>query len=179
MIKLRNYLEKTHPIKIILHLTTIFLIIYLIGVLWVFFIGEPIKSLELGQDKKVTEIFLHNLNVSLLILLIGSITGGCYSVIIIFLNGYILGKLLQYLTIHKMLYTVPPGLLPHAIIEIFTLCIFSAISMLPILMLYYFLTSPKQILRNIIYFCLKALICAIFMLLIAALLECHASKIPV
>jgi len=78
-----------------------------------------------------------------------------------------------------MLYTVPPGLLPHAIIEIFTLCIFSAISMLPILMLYYFLTSPKQIPRNIIYFCLKALICAIFMLLIAALLECHASKIPV
>jgi len=92
MIKLRNYLEKTHPIKIILHLTTIFLIIYLIGVLWVFFIGEPIESLELEQDKKVTEIFLHNLNVSLLILLIGSITGGCYSVIIIFLNGYILGK---------------------------------------------------------------------------------------
>ena len=77
-----------------------------------------------------------------------------------------------------MLYTVHQDYYPRYYRDIYIVYIFGNIY-LPILMLYYFLTSPKQIPRNIIYFCLKALICAIFMLLIAALLECHASKIPV
>ncbi|MEY8353199.1 stage II sporulation protein M [Lachnospiraceae bacterium 54-53] len=178
MIKLNDYLEKKPPKQIVFILISFFLVIYFLGVLKGVLSGEPLNDLELGQNKYVSDIYLNNLKVSLSILLMGTITGGVYSIIVMFLNGFILGKLLQYLAINNMLYIVPAGLLPHAIIEIFSLCMFSAISMFPILMLYHFLKSSAKIPCNIIIFSLKILVFSIIALFAASLLECYVSNVP-
>ena len=177
MKKLHKYIEENQVTKFILIFMVIYFFLYLLGVCIGFIFGQEISSIDIGQDKDLIGIFLNNLILGISIVILGSFTGGFYSVAIILINGGILGKLLRYLFAQDMLHVVPLGLFPHAILEIISLCVFSAISVIPISCLFYYFKSSNIISRKLVFQSLLIMVFSIISLFLAAILECYVSKI--
>nr|MDF9458570.1 stage II sporulation protein M [Bacillus pumilus] len=97
--KIRYFLSEN---RLILRLGYIYLAIFIAAVL----IGsllpyDQIPYLKKDEEMFFLSIFLNNLQVGMAILGIGAFTGGIMVAGILFYNGYIIGKLVQYLIVNQ------------------------------------------------------------------------------
>ncbi len=147
--------------------------------IFIFFIGifcgcltSPNISNLYSNKSNFISIFFNNIKVSLTILILGSLTGGLLSQIILFANGFILGKLIILLYNKNLLISLFAGLLPHLFVELFGLVLFAAIAHMPIIFLICWLKKSQfSLSRNEILFYLKSFIIAILLISISAFIE--------
>ncbi|WP_437137044.1 stage II sporulation protein M [Bacillus safensis] len=108
---------------------------------------------------------------------IGAFTGGIMSAGILFYNGYIIGKLVQYLIVNHETQQLFTGLLPHAFIEVLGLILFSIVSSYPFIYLYRFIKGETIELKKLILTVLQLIFAAAVLLFIASLLEQYVSHV--
>lgn len=147
------------------------IIIFFLGMLYGCLTPPNISNLY-SNESKFTSIFFNNMKVSLTILILGSITGGVISQIILFANGFIIGKLVVLLYNKNLMFSLFTGLLPHLFIELFGLILFASIAHMPIIFLIYWLKKSNfSFSRNNFLFYLKVSIIAIILIGISAFIE--------
>lgn len=153
-----------------------FVLIFVLGII-VGMISEcKINTLGFNQNKEILDIWINNLTVGISMFFIGSITGGIYSTIVIFLNGYLIGNLINFLINNKIVGTVISGLLPHALIEILGLACFATASIIPTFELLNWIRLNKEMqIRKKIKNLLCLLVVGGVILFIAAYIECEVS----
>lgn len=151
-----------------------------------FFIGIIMGSFGKGQinnlnpnNAKAMSIFINNFLVGISIMFIGSITGGVYGVSALFINGYIVGKLVRYLVDTNATKYILTGIMPHIWLELLGLIIFSIIGFYPIYELIHWMkkgklsSHAKYILAKIfLMFCFGSVF-----LLLAAIIESYVSTV--
>lgn len=103
----------------------------MIGVLWGAGGANEIDSLSPAEAEPFS-IFRNNFLVGISIIFLGGITGGIYGCAVLFVNGYLLGELLQYLWLEKMYQYMLMGLLPHMGLELVGLISFVILGFVPI-----------------------------------------------
>lgn len=104
---------------------------FLLGVLWGAGGTTEIDALS-PTEAEAASIFGNNLLVGVSIVFLGSVTGGVYGCVVLLVNGYLLGELLQYLFAEKMYQAMVTGLLPHLGLEVVGLIGFVMLSFLPV-----------------------------------------------
>ncbi|WP_139194388.1 stage II sporulation protein M [Bacillus sp. MUM 13] len=106
---------KTFSLK---RLYIISLLIFLLALLFAFFYTKPVPTKGIAHQKVIIDfsfIFLNNLKVSLLLILLGPLTLGLGTLIVLVINGLILGSALGSIKDNLSLVSL---LAPHGIIEI-------------------------------------------------------------
>ena len=156
-----------------------FLMIYLLGVFIGMLRGKPIEHININQDKNVHEIFFHNLFIGISMITLGSMTGGIYSIIIICMNGYILGKLIRYLFKNNLVYLIISGILPHAIIEVACLCVMASLSAISFNLLIEYLKDEYICIGKVWRKSFIWLLISITGLYLSAIIECYVSIVVV
>ncbi len=105
--------------------------IYLIGFMGSVFVGtyyfEGKVSTFNPQNASYIEIFINNLNVGLLLLIGGLITGGTLSLFLIMANGYIVGNIIFIAISNGNIKSLFTGLFPHFFLEIIGLFSFAVV----------------------------------------------------
>lgn len=162
--------------KLIVWLGLVYFIVFGFAVIYGFFThNERIPNLQPSNNFSFVDIFSNNMLVSLSMLGIGSLTGGMMSAIILFYNGYLIGKLLQYLDLHDQWLSFWTGLVPHAVLEIPGLLIFSIISTYPFILIYGFLKGLQVDIKHTVKLLLRLAALGIVLLLLASLVEDYVS----
>lgn len=138
---------------------------------------DQIPYLKKDEEMFFLSIFLNNLQVGMAILGIGAFTGGIMSAGILFYNGYIIGKLVQYLIVNHEAQQLFTGLLPHAFVEVLGLILFSIVSSFPFIYLYRFIKGETIELKKLILTVLQLIFAAAGLLFIASLLEQYVSHV--
>ncbi len=87
--------------------------------------GDPTNFAP--QNVGYLEIFLNNLNVGLLLLIGGIFTGGTLSLILIMVNGFIVGNVIHVAIAIGNIKSLFTGLLPHFFFEVFGLLSFAVL----------------------------------------------------
>ncbi|MDR1521408.1 MAG: stage II sporulation protein M [Streptococcaceae bacterium] len=153
--------------------------VFLSGIFLGSALGVSLSSLESHAIKtSFWELFTHNVKVCLFILIIGGVTGSIYSYFIIFINGFLIGKLLCFLYSIRELKQVISGLLPHFFFEVFGLMIFSTLSSLPLFIGYQMLrTENYQLSAKFFRVLFYGLLIGFVLIFIAALIEVKISKV--
>lgn len=93
-----------------------------------------------------------------------------------FYNGYIIGKLVQYLIVNHEAQQLFTGLLPHAFVEVLGLILFSIVSSYPFIYLYRFIKGETIELKTDPN-CASIDFAAAVLLFIASLLEQYVSHV--
>lgn len=101
---------------------------YFIGILVGMFLSRNQKYTTNPQNLKFAYIFLNNYKLSILIIIIGLITVGIASSIILFANGVILGDILIGVFNKYSILPILTGVAPHFVFEVLALCIATSIS---------------------------------------------------
>ncbi|HBM3752674.1 TPA: stage II sporulation protein M, partial [Listeria innocua] len=151
---------------------------FFIGIVIGVITGDPIHQIApLKNSISFIDIVLNNLKVGFSILTIGAITGGAYSFLILGVNGYIIGKLIEYLNANGNTTQLLSGLLPHFFVELLGLVLFSTISTIPIFIIYYLIKFPIQSFpyKRIIKFIFIMFCIAMLFILIAGYIEATIS----
>ncbi|PCK20786.1 hypothetical protein CEY02_11735 [Bacillus pumilus] len=138
---------------------------------------DQIPYLKKDEEMFFLNIFLNNLQVGMAILGIGAFTGGIMSAGILFYNGYIIGKLVQFLIVNHDAQQLFTGLLPHAFVEVLGLILFSIVSSFPFIYLYRFIKGDAVDLRKLTRTLLQLISAAAVLLLMASLLEEYVSHV--
>ncbi|MDG3043302.1 hypothetical protein OE903_01955 [Bacillus sp. B6(2022)] len=94
-----------------------------------------------------------------------------------FYNGYIIGKLIQFLIAHHEVPQLFTGLMPHAFVEILGLILFSIVSAFPFIYLYRFMKGKAIDVRKLTRTVVQLIFSAVVLLLIASLLEEYVSHV--
>ncbi|WP_223250478.1 MULTISPECIES: stage II sporulation protein M [unclassified Bacillus (in: firmicutes)] len=173
--KIRYFLSEN---RLILRLGYIYAAIFIAAVL----IGsllpyDQIPYLKKDEEMFFLSIFLNNLQVGMAILGIGAFTGGIMAAGILFYNGYIIGKLVQYLIVNQEVQQIFTGLLPHAFVEILGFILFSIVSFFPFIYLYRFIKGETIDLKKLTVTVLQLIFAAIVLLFAASLLEEYVSHV--
>ncbi|GLF81699.1 MULTISPECIES: stage II sporulation protein M [Bacillus] len=138
---------------------------------------DQIPYLKKDEEMFFLSIFLNNLQVGMAILGIGAFTGGIMSAGILFYNGYIIGKLVQYLIVNHKAQQLFTGLLPHAFVEVLGLILFSIVSSYPFIYLYRFIKGETIELKKLTLTVLQLIFAAAILLFMASLLEQYVSHV--
>ncbi|WP_415639192.1 stage II sporulation protein M, partial [Paenibacillus larvae] len=139
--------------------------------------AERIPHLEDNNQASFLDIFLNNIQVSMAILGIGSITGGLMSAVILFYNGYIIGKLVQFLFSNDQAGALWTGLMPHALLEILGLTLFAIVSSFPFISIYQFLIGRTIDVKQLILTNIRFILIGILLLFVASLIEDYISYV--
>ena len=83
-------------------------------------------------EAEAGSIFENNLLVGGSMFFLGAITGGVYGCIVLLVNGYLVGELVQYLFASNMHFNLVTGLLPHIGLEIAGLICFAVPGFIPV-----------------------------------------------
>ncbi|BBP91020.1 hypothetical protein BsIDN1_46380 [Bacillus safensis] len=95
-----------------------------------------------------------------------------------FYNGYIIGKLVQYLIVNHKAQQLFTGLLPHAFVEVLGLILFSIVSSYPFIYLYRFIKGETIELKKTDPNCASIdFLQQPFFLFMASLLEQYVSHV--
>jgi len=96
------------------------------------------------------------------------------STVILFYNGYIIGKLVQFLFSNDQgaLWT---GLMPHALLEILGLTLFAIVSSFPFISIYQFLIGRTIDVKQLILTNIRFILIGILLLFVASLIEDYIS----
>ena len=106
------------------------------------------------------------------------ITGSIYAHIVLFINGFLIGKLLIFLYSTEKLPQVITGLLPHFFFETFGLMIFSAVSSLSLIVGYQIMkTRNTQLFIKFFQILFYGLLLGFVLIAVAALIEAKISKV--
>ncbi|MDR0739012.1 MAG: stage II sporulation protein M [Oscillospiraceae bacterium] len=161
------------------NISLIILCVYFLGIFYGLIQGRNSKILQNKVSKSLSpsKIFDNNLSVFLNILILGGFTGGIYSLVVIFINGMIVGQAFAFLHIKNRLYQIFTAFLPHTFFEISGFSAFCFCSFLPICLLLQFLKNNEKISFKIIFKSLSLLFFGVTMLLLAALIEGGVSRI--
>lgn len=76
-------------------------------------------------------VFWNNFLVGVSMVFLGWTTGGIYGCIVLLVNGYLVGDLLQYLLAENRYSDIMSGLLPHVGIEVVGLICFAVVGFVP------------------------------------------------
>ncbi|GEP64806.1 hypothetical protein CBE01nite_25740 [Clostridium beijerinckii] len=101
---------------------------YFIGIIVGMFLSRNQEYTTNPQNLKFAYIFFNNYRLSILIIIIGLITVGIGSSIMLFTNGVILGDILIGVFNKYSVWPILTGVAPHFIFEISALCIATSIS---------------------------------------------------
>ncbi|WP_196333138.1 stage II sporulation protein M [Paraclostridium sordellii] len=161
-----------------------FLIIFVIGIVLGHIYGNRINNLNLGQSENFFNIFKNNLTVGLMLMFLGAITGGVYSIVVLGINGYIVGQVINYLIEKRITILIVSGLLPHSIFEVLGLICFSIISCLPIINIFKWLTNDcfkldVYLLKTIAKTTINLFLIGTGLLVIAAFMEANISNVNI
>lgn len=156
-----------------------FLIVFLVGVSIGYISEYRVENLNLGQSEKFYNIFKNNFKVGITLMTVGAITGGVYSIVVMGLNGYIVGVVMKYLMDKGIVFLIINGLLPHIGFEVIGLICFALISCVPSIQLIKWLTTDSVSLDtnilNIIKTVVKLFLSGTILLLVAAIIEDYIS----
>lgn len=156
--------------------------IFFLGVLAGIIIGPHINKLDyFGQEVSFYSVSVNNLKVSFYFLTIGMVTGGIYAFLFMGINGYIIGKLIQYLYINNELNILYKGLLPHFFIELLGLATFSMISTIPIIVILLFFKTPTHVvpIKKIIKLSVFFTVLGIVLIIIGGYIESNISYVDI
>lgn len=173
--KIRYFLSENRLILRLGYLYAgVFIVALLIGSLLPY---DQIPYLKKDEDMFFLSIFSNNLQVGLAMLGIGAFTGGIMSAGILFYNGYIIGKLIQFLIAQHEVKQLFTGLMPHAFVEVLGLILFSIVSAFPFIYLYRFMKGKSIDVRKLTRTVIQLIFAAVVLLLIASVLEEYVSHV--
>ena len=153
------------------------IVVFFIGIFFGCLGPNNISSLA-PEDSTFSAIFTNNIKVSLAILILGTITGGIFSQLVIFINGFIIGQLIMFMYNENLLFYLFTGLLPHVFFELFGLSLFIGISHIPLLILVRWLRKNEfHLNKNDVLFYLVIFFIGIVLIGSAALIESNISSV--
>ncbi|MED2777009.1 stage II sporulation protein M [Bacillus thuringiensis] len=111
------------------------LLLFLSGFIYgCFAVNNPIINLQ-PKELDTAIVFNNNILVLFSILVIGTLTGGVYSLFVVVFNGVIVGETLYSIFKSAGMSPIFTGFLPHALPELLSIFLMSSITCLPIYIL--------------------------------------------
>lgn len=106
------------------------IISFFLGVIFGIIFAGNINKINPNEVQAVN-VFKNNILVGSSMMFLGSLTGGVYGIIVLYINGYIVGKLAVYLITANMGKYIFLGIFPHFGLELLGLSIFAIIGFIP------------------------------------------------
>ncbi|EOP19384.1 hypothetical protein AWW70_01585 [Bacillus mycoides] len=111
------------------------ILLFLIGFTYgCFSVSDQVVTLK-PNNLDVSTVFNNNILVLFSILVIGTLTGGVYSLFVVVFNGVIVGETLYTIFKSTGMSPILTGFLPHALPELLSIFLMSSITCLPIYIL--------------------------------------------
>lgn len=138
------------------------LLVFMLGTIFgVFSVNVKSASID-PTDLSTMKIFRNNMLVIISLLVIGTLTGGVYTLIVLFANGVIVGETLYSVFMTHGITPIVAGFLPHVGPELISIFLGGSISLIP----FYLAVinkkelQPVKIYREIFLFvCIAVLFC--------------------
>ena len=157
------------------------IILHLVGVFYPFIFQSSLSdenpnSPNINKDLSFIDLFLNNLYATLTIALFGFFTFGLYSILMTFLNGYILGVYLYHVINHTHISTktIIMGTFPH-FLEFVSIWMSCSLGLLSTVFFIRLVKGENMFFNHDIAFLLKFLGVILCFVFIAAYLEIHIS----